>query len=571
MIERSELRRILEIVGKPQPASFFESQELDFKQPGRSLKETLTILADAAVCFANAEGGTVVLGVNDKATTRPQALVGADEYSIDQVRAGIFQRTQPQLTPFVSEVEQDGVTLFLIDVPAGVEPCSNTAGLATRRVGKECRPFTPDQQREMRAARGQIDWSADPCGVQLNELAPLELERMRRLLRDGGDDELANLRDLPLLQALRLVASDGTATNAALLLLGSETEIAHRVPAYGYSYQFRPTAGSEAVSRFRGQAPLLAAVELVLDAVQRRIELRPLNMAGGVQIELFDYPVRAVRELVVNAFIHRSYQALGSVDVEHTPERLVVTSPGGLVSGVTPSNILTQPSTPRYRLLTETVAACHLAERTGQGIDRAYREMLRLGKTPPVFEDTGLLARGILSGGMGNDAFARFVSDLPSELSGDVEVLLILSMLRERPSVDAKRAADVIQRNVLQAQDVLSRLAESRGALLEPTRSSVRKQFPVYRLRPDPLAALARAVAYRRRTVDQIDEKVIEHLREYGFVTNRTLQRMFDMHVFAARNLLTDLRDRGLVDKIGDARGGPGVRYGPGPQFPKVS
>lgn len=569
MIERSELQRILTIVGKRQPASFFESQELDFKEPGRSAKETLAILADAAVCFANADGGTIVLGVNDKATTRPQALVGVDEYSVDQVRAGIFQRTQPQLTPFVTEVEQDGVTLIVIDVPPGVEPCSNTAGLATRRVGKECRPFTPDQQREMRAARGQIDWSADPCGVQIEDLAPLEFDRMRRLLRDGGDHELANLRDMPLLQALRLVASDGTATNAALILLGSEVDIADRLPAYGYSYQFRPTAGSEAVSRFRGHAPLLAAVESVLDAVERRIELRPLNMAGGVQIELFDYPVRAVRELVVNAFIHRSYQTLGSVDVEHTPERLVVTSPGGLVSGVTPSNILTQPSTPRYRLLTEAVAACHLAERTGQGIDRAYREMLRLGKTPPVFEDSGLLARGILSGGIGSDAFARFVSDISVELSGDVEVLLILSLLRERPSVDAKRTAEVIQRNVLQAQDVLTRLAGGADALLEPTRSSVRKQFPVYRLRPDALAALSRAVSYRRRTVDQIDEKVIEHVREYGFVTNRTLQRMFDMQMFAARNLLTDLRDRGLVDKIGAARGGPGVRYGPGPKFPK--
>lgn len=569
MLDRPELQRILDTVGRRQPASFFESQRLDFKQPARSAKETLALLADAAVCFANAEGGTIVLGVNDKATARSQALVGADSISVDQVRAGIFQRTQPALTPFVSEIEQEGVRLVIIDVPAGVEPCSNSAGLATRRVGKDCLPFTPDQQREMKAARGQLDWSADPSGVDIQQLASLEVDRMRRLLRDGGDEELARLRDEALLQALRLIAADGTATNAALLLLGSETDLATKIPAYGYSYQFRPTAGSEAISRFRGQAPLLAAVELVLDAVERRIELRPLNVAGGVQVELFDYPLRAVRELVVNAFIHRTYHALGSVDIEHTPERLVVTSPGGFVVGVTPSNILTQPSTPRYRLLTETVAACHLAERTGQGIDRAYREMLRLGKSPPEFEDTGALVRGILSGGIGNDAFARFVSDLPPELSGDVEVLLVLSLLRDKSSVDAKRAAAVIQRNVLQAQDVLARLAEGAEALLEPTRSSVRRQFPVYRLRPDALAGLARAVSYRRRTVDQIDEKVIEHIREYGFVTNRTLQRMFDMHVFAARNLLTDLRERGLVSKIGDARGGPGVRYGPGRKFPK--
>jgi hypothetical protein len=53
-------------------------------------------------------------------------------------------------------------------------------------------------------------------------------------------------------------------------------------------------------------------------------------------------------------------------------------------------------------------------------------------------------------------------------------------------------------------------------------------------------------------------------------VTNRTLQRLFDRDVYAARNLLSDLRDRGLLDKIGTARGGRGVKYGPGRKFPEA-
>jgi ATP-dependent DNA helicase RecG len=79
---------------------------------------------------------------------------------------------------------------------------------------------------------------------------------------------------------------------------------------------------------------------------------------------------------------------------------------------------------------------------------------------------------------------------------------------------------------------------------------------------------LSRAVAYRRRQPDEMDQKVVEHVREYGSVSNRTLQRMFDIHVYAARDLLADLRKRGLVAKIGDAQGGKAVRYGPGPKFP---
>jgi len=80
---------------------------------------------------------------------------------------------------------------------------------------------------------------------------------------------------------------------------------------------------------------------------------------------------------------------------------------------------------------------------------------------------------------------------------------------------------------------------------------------------------MSRAVAYRRRGVDDIDGKIIEHVREYGSVSNRTVQRTFDLHVFAARDLISDLRSRGILAKIGEAKGGPNVRYGPGPKFPK--
>jgi ATP-dependent DNA helicase RecG len=196
--------------------------------------------------------------------------------------------------------------------------------------------------------------------------------------------------------------------------------------------------------------------------------------------------------------------------------------------------------------------------------------MLRVGKEPPQIADDGLSVRATLPGGIGNDAFVRFVQDLPGTLSGDVEVLITLALLRTATTVDATRLAQAIQRTPAEAQEVLARMNDRDIALLEPTRRTLHKPFPAYRLRNDPLAALARAVSYRRRTIDQIDEKVIEHVQEYGFVTNRTLQRLFDRDLFASRNLLNDLRDRGLLQKLGTARGGPGVKYGPGPKFPKA-
>lgn len=349
------------------------------------------------------------------------------------------------------------------------------------------------------------------------------------MLSRVGKQELATLPEDRLLTALRLALPDGRLTNAALLLLGHEEAIAERVPSYGYSYQFRPSSGFEASARMRGRRPLLAAVEGLLDAIAARVQAHPLNLAGGVQLKLSDYPLDAVRELVVNGLIHRSYETDGSLDIEHAPEQLVVTSPGGLVAGVTPDSILTYPSTPRNRLLTEAVAAVQVAERTGQGVDRVYREMLRSGKEPPEFDDLGTLVRVMLPGGMGNDSFVRFLSTLPEELAGNVDVLLVLSRLRYSRTVDAGVVAGVIQRSVTEAQRVLNRLAEF-GAI-EASKRTATKAAPTYRLRSDTIAVMSRAVTYRHRGAGDADQKVVEHIREYGFMTNRTIQRLFDVSV----------------------------------------
>lgn len=547
-------------------AADLEGDRLDFKEAAFDTKKTLALLADAAVCFANGIGGDIVLGVNDKASG-PVAFVGIPwALTVDIIRRGIFDRTRPQLTCFVEERSVADQRLIIVSIPPGVAPHANSAGTATRRLGRDCLPFTPEQQREVLMARGQIDFSAEPSAASADDLSGLEFDRVRRLLRRAGKEHLAELPDDRLLSALRLTLPDGRLTNAALLLLGDEQALAEHLPAYGFSYQFRPSNGSEATARLRERRPLLAAVEELMYAISARSTVHPLNLAGGVQLQLSDYPLDAVRELVVNGLLHRSYETDGTVDVEHTPSQLVVSSSGGLVAGVTPANILTYPSTPRNRLLTETVAVLQVAERTGQGVDRVYREMLRSGKEPPEFDDLGTLVRVMLPGGVGNDSFVRFVNVLPDEFARDVDVLLAFSWLRRQRTVDAVRLAALIQRSVTEGQRVLSRLADA--GQLEPSRRTASKAHPTYRLRSETIAAMSRAVTYGRRGTDDIDQKVIDHVREYGFVTNRTVQRLFDVSVPAARNLLVEMRGRGVLEKIGDARGGPGVRYGKGPAFP---
>lgn len=549
------------------PASELETSTLEFKQQDDSAKRTLEVLADAVVCLANSEGGRVVLGITDRPRTTGSIAGVSAELSAEIVVRGIFDRTHPSLSVPVEELIYDGKRLLVLTVPRGATFYANARGTATRRVERECRPFPPDQQKQALASRGLLDWSAEPSGSSESAVSPEELARLRRLLLSAGKDDVAALDDGRLLRDLRLVAPGGGLTRAGLLLVGLEEAVLTAAPTYGYAYQYRPSPGGEAVAHFRAAKPVLAAIAWLLEAVEARRTVHPISIAGGVQLQLHDYPTRAIRELIVNAMVHRDYEMEGAVEVEHSPERLTVSSPGGLVFGVTPDNILTHPSTPRNRLLLEVVTSLQVAERTGQGVDRVYREMLRAGKQPPRYVDDGARVQVTLPGGTGNDTFARYVTaELDAVLATDIEVLLALDHLRDHKTATAEMLAPRIQRSPAEAQSTLERMAHA--GLAEPSRRTARLPFPTYSLAPGALSGLGRSVTYHRRSADGVDQKVVDHVAEYGFVTNQTLRRLFDMGIYPVRDLLRDLQARQILIKLDDKTAGPGVRYGPGAEFP---
>lgn len=558
-------QQALDCIAKSESAASLEHHQLDFKREAGSLRETLKLLAEATVCFANADGGSIVVGVANTPPRSGSSLLGiSPSLTVETARKGIFDRTVPPVTVLAETVETAGVQLMVITVPQALVPCATTDGTATRRLDRECRPFTPDQQRDWLSARGMMDWSEHVTDVSVADADSREVARIRQMLQLVGKADLAALSNERLLEALRLT-ENGSLRRAGVLLVGTPSDIARSIPTYGFAYQYRPSPGQESLFRLRESEPVLTGIEKLISTVQARSHVWPLNLAGGVQVALEELPAAAVRELIVNAFVHRSYETNGTVDVDHSPDGLAVVSPGGLVSGVTPANILTHPSTPRNRLLLETIWMLGIAERSGQGIDRVYRELLRVGKAPVEFEDRGTTVRAYVAGARGDDAFVRFVTSLPDTHQGDVDVLLTLRQLCAKATVRPAELAVVMQRSETEAKQTLNRLSEGATALVEvTTRGS-------FRLTPAVLAELGRAVRYRVSTGGDHDAKVGDHLAEYPTLSNRSLQRMFDLSVFAARDLLRDLQRRGVVVKLSNAKSGPGVLYGPGPNLPLQS
>lgn len=108
-MHRLSWQEALQRIDEGADAASLEHQELDFKQASSNIKATLRMLADAAVCFANADGGVVVVGVGDRGGSASITGVGPG-LSSEVVRRGIHDRTRPQLTVIAERRSYHDVT-----------------------------------------------------------------------------------------------------------------------------------------------------------------------------------------------------------------------------------------------------------------------------------------------------------------------------------------------------------------------------------------------------------------------------------------------------------------------------
>ncbi len=547
-------------------AHSLESERLDFKRPTDSRNDTALDIADAAVCFANAHGGTIVLGVADK-TPGPPAFVGTD-LEPWRLRQRIYEVTVPALDVVVRELRFADTRLLEVVVQEGLDVHQSRGKVPTRRFEVSCLQMTPSEVSRLHEERRGSDWSAVDSGRPISEVDPGAELLLRSLVRAPASTQrdVSAISTNDLLSSLSLALENGNLNRAGEIML-----CAPRGGEELLVYQYRESAGGEVRAGRRWTTPLLQAFVEARAMIEARIDSTPVNLPSGQQIQIQDYPQAAIREAIANALMHGDHRERRPVYIEHSPELLTVRSPGPLVSGISPSNILTHPPKARFPALAEAMRACGLAEKWGQGVDRMYREMIRSGRAAPTVEviEGGEPETSVrFMGGPPNARIAKFISTLPEAEQEDTDALLVVATLASRRTVNAEQLSSIVQRDIEAAQAVLSRLAQGVAELIEPTPRSLGRRHPDYRLRAAAIAALGPALSYQSRPKADSDRKVYAHIREYGSINNAAIQRMFDVDVYAARDLLRDLVGREVLVRISQQARGPGVKYGAGPKFP---
>jgi ATP-dependent DNA helicase RecG len=528
-----ELRRLLE----REEGQFIEFKSLyDRSQPTpRPLdrRQARDLTVEYVAAFANADGGTLVLGVDDDGAPTGHAY---PEEAVQALFEAPAKRLRPEVTLRTQRLTIDGAELLVFQVPMAPEAVMVDGNGFPYRAGDRVIKEPQEVINSRRQAYRRVGWEQRVRAEATLDDLDLELASgfLGRTVFKGRPVE-----DLLARYGLLLPRAGGAAlTNAALLLFG-RAPLVRWHPRAGLRF-FRVAGnqvqrgGSRNVTQLgRIEAPLAQAIEethrLAREQIRRSEKLHDLFFR-----EMPEYPEFAWQEAIVNAFAHRDYEDQGrEIEVWFFDDRLEIRSPGEPVPPVTLK--LLQERSPihasRNPLVVRVLADAGIMREEGEGIPRMFEEM----------ESSFLHAPELLVEG------GEFKVTLRNEpvFVGQKRILIA------RPdgfSNEEYRTLNSVNRD--QAYREIQQMVEQ-GILVAP---EAHGRGAVYRLAPglhETRTFLARRLPALRM-----------HLATAGFLKNADYRTLFETTRFVALRELRRLVADGYLTPEGERRG---ARYVAGP------
>jgi len=542
----------------------------------RTMGETLS-------AFANGSGGLVILGLSEEAGFRP-----APGFNLKSIRDALANLCHDGMEPPVrSDVEivpfEDAHVVYL-EVPP-LDPLLRPSHVKRQgayqgsfiRGGDGDRRLTAYEVTQLLSNRTQPTDDTDVIpGATLEDLdtgvVTAFLQRLRqspnRAFRDVADDRA-------LVRAgAALVAEDGVVrpTLAGLLCLGTYPQ--QFLPQLFVSFVALPglTLGEsmEDGTRFLdnvtcdGTIPEMLAG--VLAAARRNMRTAAVIRGTGRE-DRYDYPVDVIRELVVNALLHRDYApgARGTqVQVELYPDRLVVKSPGGLFGNVVPSQLgVEEVSSTRNAALARILGdlphtdGMPVSENRGSGLPHVMIRLRRAGMSPPTFDVTpGHVHVTVPQHALLDPPTIAWIGALPeSSLTNDQHIALALMRSTGSVSNEVLRAwgveshAATVALRGLVGSDLAIKRGGRRYATYELSQSPRPSDHELFAdLFPEPLASVhpPQPPATGRRRVDSSLEAVVQAIHA-GDVTTKAISKKLGLGYATATRRLNALLQSGRI------------------------
>jgi ATP-dependent DNA helicase RecG len=507
-----------------------ENDFVEFKQGASSLQ-------DSIVAFSNAAGGIIFVGIENSGR-----VVGL-EFSprlADRIRQTVGDTHSPGPVAIRSLAIGDK-TVAVIGVGPLTEGFAQTSqGRVLVRVGTIRPALIGNELVRFMHERAASSFEAFATDVALSNA---DEQLVREVLTSLGAQEHAHpgnrLRDRGLV--VREGGHDVLTVAGALFLL----ERPDRVLGKSYVEVMRFRLGQDLPDRreeFRGPANYQVASvtkfiedELGMDSV----------VLGLRRHELARLPERVVREAVANAVAHRSYELRGTATrVEMHPDRVVISSPGGLPAPVTVET-MRDAYVARNNSVIQLLRRFQLAEDSGKGVDLIQDLMRDELLEPPHFSATPssvTVALPILSATRPEER--AWVREVVARGTIENKDRVLLVHARRGEALTNQRARELLKTGRDGATSALRRLVDA-DLLVRSGRTAGTRYRLTESLAPPAGLRLSRTELHR----------MVLEMAQAGPVTNSTVRARTGLDRVDVLGLFEELVTGGQLERVGSRRG----------------
>jgi len=405
----------------------------------------------ATLCaFASYDGGILIIGKQD----RTGKIIGVQNYEklLEELPSTI--RNKLGIKPSIGAESIEGkMCVFITVKPEG--HMIDLDGRFYKRVGSTTHMVTGEELRSKLLSDTGLSWTDLPSDDNINSISDEAIEHFVKAGKkaDRLPQDIEYNAQI-VLKRFDLVDKDGKITRAASLLFGKRSSNAFH-GTYVKIGEFSEEGELRRDDRIF--APVIMQPDKVMDALYEKYIPGLYEYEGARRIVVFRYPRAAVREALINALMHKKYEALEPVTVRVDPNSITIYNPGKLPEGMTIED-LKKPhsSVRRNKAIADIFYKAGYVETWGKGISLIHDSCKENGNQDPVFEDR---FDGFCVTFMPN----RFIKyKLPLKLSEELTVneVKICKMIDNDEGITVKEMAEHLRVNEKTVKRALISLSE---------------------------------------------------------------------------------------------------------------
>ena len=337
-------------------------------------------VVETLVSFSNAKGGTVYLGVSDKG--KAQGIAVGKETIPNWINE-IKTKTSSQIIPDVEILTLAKKTVVALSVPEyPIKPIS-IRGRFFKRTGNSNQMLSADEiaNEHLKTINSSWDFHIDPNHSEA-DLSKKKIERFTNRIRENDGIQQVKLSDVAILNKMEFLRN-GKVTFGAYLLFVKDYCLISDIQVGRFK------SDTTIIDSLSLNSDLFQEIDDIMAFIKRHLKVEYIITGEPQRIERFDYPLDAIREIVVNMIVHRDYRDSSASVIKIFDNRIEFFNPGKLYGGITVRDLLSGNYTPKSRnkLIARAFKEMGIIERYGSGVMRVCKICKEYGVKGPDFNE----------------------------------------------------------------------------------------------------------------------------------------------------------------------------------------